>query len=175
MKLNYKKSLKLITLLITSILIATVSATVYSYMYIEGSGNISGEELKWELGGDAPSGATIQGSYVKTLNLTIPKNSVNKTFTDCLRIVNNNATGITFNLEISYVSGDTSKFTMFNLVVYNSTDDPYATLDVKTQGNKTSDLYIMGSGAKLYIRFDVTSVTDETSAYMPFTVKLTYH
>jgi len=174
MKINYKKSLKLITLLITSILIATVSATVYSYMYIEGSGNILGEELKWELGVDAPSGASIQGSYVKNLNLTIPKNSP-KNFTDCLRIVNNNATGITFDLEISSVYGDISKFTTFNLIVYNSTDDPYATLDVKTPGNKASDLYIMGSGAKLTIRFEVTPVTDETSAFMPFTVKLTYH
>jgi hypothetical protein len=174
MNVNYKKSLKMVTLLISALLIATVSATIYSYMYIEGSGNISGEELKWELGTDAPSGASIQGSYVKTLNLTIPKNSP-KNFTDCLRIVNNNATGIRFDLEISSVGGDISKFSTFKLIVYNSTNDPYATLNVKLQGDKASNLYIMGGGTKLTIRFEVTPVTDEASAYMPFTVKLTYH
>jgi len=174
MRLNYKKSLKLITLLITSILIATVSATVYSYMYIEGSGNITGQELKWELGTTAPSGASVLGSYVKNLNLTIPMNNP-KNFTDCLRIVNENATGITFDLEISSVYGNTSKFTTFNLIVYNSTNNSYATLDVKTQGNKASDLYIMGSGEKLYIRFEVTPKTNEASGYITFTVKLTYH
>jgi len=175
MKLNYKKSLKFVTLLISAILIATVSAEIYSYMYIEGSGAITTQELKWVLGTSAPSGATVQGSYVKNLNLTIPMNSLLKNFTDCLRIVNDNATGITFDLEITSVYGDISKFTTFNLIVYNSTDDPYATLDVKDQGSIASDLYIKGGGAILYIRFEVTPVTDEISGKIYFTVKLTYH
>jgi len=171
MKINYKKSLKMITLLITSILIAAVSAQVYSYMYIEGSGEITTlGGMKWEKGTTAPAGATIDGYYVRTLNLSIPKNTF-KNFTDCLRLINNDTGYHTFSVEITEVGGNTTKFTTFNLAVYNSTDT-YANLDIKTKESATG-LYISG-GATMYIRFEVDPGTDETSGYMYFTVKLTY-
>jgi len=172
MKINYKKVLKLVTLLITSMLIAVVSAQVYSYMYIEGSGTITSQELGWELGTTAPSGSKIEGSYVKLLNLSIPQNNP-KNFTDCVRIVNNdNTNDYTFSLEIAEVGGNTTKFTTFDLILYNSTSR-YATLDVKTKGSSASNLYI-GASQTLYIRFEVTPLTDEADGYIYFTVKLTY-
>lgn len=173
MKLNYKKSLKLITLLITSLIIATVSAQIYSYMYIEGSGTITSQELGWVLGSTAPTGATVEGSYVKNLNLSIPTNNP-KNFTDCLRIVNNDAVnGYTFDLEIITVGGNSGNFTTFDLVLYNSAGGRLATLDVKTQGSSASSLSI-GTSETQYIRFEVTPVTDATEGYFYFTVKLTY-
>jgi len=171
MKINYKKILKLATLLISSLLIAVVSAQVYSYMYIEGSGTITTGGMKWEKGTTAPTGAHIEGYTVKDLNLSIPTNTF-MNFTDCLRLINDDTTNHTFSLEITSVYGDTANFTTFNLAVYNSTDT-YATLNVKNQGDKAIDLYISGS-ATLYIRFEVDPVQDKTSGYMYFTVKLTY-
>jgi len=171
MKLNYKKSLKLVTLLVSSILIAVVSASTYSYMYIEGSGTITSAELSWELGLDAPTGATIDGYTVKNLNLSIPENTF-KNFTDCLRIINGDAEAHTYSLETTVVGGNSSKFTTFNLAVYNSTGT-FATLNLKSQGNSVTGLDIVGS-ATLYIRFEVDPLTDETNGYMYFTVKLTY-
>jgi hypothetical protein len=173
MNLNYKKSLKLITLVVTSLIIATVSAQIYSYMYIEGSGTITSQELGWALGSTAPAGATVEGSYVKNLNLSIPENNP-KNFTDCLEIVNNDASnGYTFTLEIFAVGGDSSNFTTFDLVLYNAAGARLATLDVKTQGSSASGLTI-GTSETQYIRFEVTPLTDKTEGYVYFTVKLTY-
>ena len=171
MKINYKKSLKLITLLISSLLIAIVSAQVYSYMYIEGSGTITTGGLSWQLGTSAPGGASIDGYTVKTLNLSIPTNTF-KNFTDCLRIINNDATNHTYSLEATVVGGNSTKFTTFNLAVYNATGT-FATLNLKSQGNSVTGLDIVGL-ATLYIRFEVDPLTDETNGYMYFTVKLTY-
>jgi hypothetical protein len=173
MNINYKRSIKFITLLITALLIATVSAQIYSYMYIEGSGTITSAELSWELGSYAPTGATIDGYTVKNLNLSIPANNP-KNITDCLRIVNNDdSNGYTFSLEILTVGGDSSNFTTFDLVLYNSGGSRLATLNVKMQGNSASGLSIVASETQ-YIRFEVTPLTDKTEGYFYFTVKLTY-
>jgi len=173
MKTNYKKMLKFATLLITSALIATVSAQIYSYMYIEGSGSIISQKLSWQLGESSPSGATIQGAYVKNFNLSVPANTP-RTFNDSLRIVNNDINkGYTFSLEVTSVGGNPGNFSKFDLVLYNSTGDTLATLDIRQAGNKVSNLYI-GPSATLYIRFEVVPVTDKTEGYFYFTVKLTY-
>jgi|YelNatPaOPRAMG01_1025707.scaffolds.fasta_scaffold144064_2 hypothetical protein len=172
MKTNIKKILKLATLLVTSLLIATASATIYSYMYIEGSGTITSGELKWVLGTNAPSGASIQGAYVKNLNISVPVNSI-RNITDCLRITNEDDASHTFDLEVIVVGGDASNFTTFDLVVYDSTGARLATLNVKQSGSSASGLTIDASET-LYIRFEITPVTDATSGYFYFTVKLTY-
>jgi hypothetical protein len=61
MDAKYKKSLKIVSLLVISLLIAGASAEVYSYMNIEGSATISAAELSWALGTSAPAGTTIVG------------------------------------------------------------------------------------------------------------------
>lgn len=63
MKINYKKSLKLVTLLITSLLIATVSAEVYRYMYIYGTITVGSPKLIWLEGED------VTAVIVDTINL----------------------------------------------------------------------------------------------------------
>ncbi len=74
MKLNTlknKKSLKIVGLLIASLILATVSAQVYSYMYINGSATITGSELVWAAGENAPAGTTIDGHTVNGLNFSV--------------------------------------------------------------------------------------------------------
>jgi len=171
MKLNYKKSFKLITLLITSILIAAVSAQVYSYMYIQGSGTITTGGLAWAKGTTAPGGSSVQGYTVTNLNLTITKNNF-ANFTDCLHLINNDATSHTFSLETTVTSGDTSKFTTFNLAISNSTGQRVTKISIKSQ-QTASGLTIHGSET-LYVRFEVDPLLDATSGSISFTVKLTY-
>jgi hypothetical protein len=174
MNMNYKKSLKLVTLLATALIIATASAQIYSYMYIQGSGTITTGGLEWALGSSAPGTAAIQGYTVTGLNLSIPVNTF-KNFTDCLEIVNNDLTSHTFSVETNVMGGSPSEFTTFNLILYNSTSGygSYATIDLKTQGAIASNLHISGS-ATMFIRFEVDPVLDATSGYMYFTVRLTY-
>jgi hypothetical protein len=170
MKTNYKKALKLVTLLMTSILIATASAQIYSYMYIEGSGRITTGGLKWQEGTNFPQGASIQGAYVKNLNFSVPKDSI-LNITDCLRIVNQDNKQYTFKLEVTAVGGNPSNFTTFDLVIYNSTNE-LATLNVMETGN-TQNITI-GALKTLYIRFEIETVMGKESGYFYFTVKLTY-
>jgi hypothetical protein len=166
-----KKSQKLLFLLFTSLLIGVVSAQVYSYMYIQGSGTITTGGLAWQLGSTAPGGTSIQGYTVKNLNLTIQKNNF-KNFTDCLRLINNDATSHTFSLASAVTAGNTTKFTTFNLAVYQSGGARITKISIKNQ-QSASSLTIQGSET-LYIRFEVDPLTDETSGYMAFTVTLTY-
>jgi len=170
--LNYKKMLKFVTLLVTSLLIGTASATVYRYMYIRGSGGITIGGLKWEPGANFPQGASVQGAYVNNLNFSVPKNSI-LNITDCLRIVNQDNKQYTFKLEVTTVGGDPSNFTKFDLVVYNnSTGAVLDRLNLKAQGS-TSDISI-GASETLYIRFEIETAVDAESGYFYFTVKLTY-
>jgi len=59
MKMNYKKSLKFVTLLITSLLIGLVSAATYKYMNIDGSTSIITQKLVWIKAGSEQSGDTV--------------------------------------------------------------------------------------------------------------------
>jgi hypothetical protein len=59
MKKNYKKSLKFITLLLASLLIATVSATVYYSLSMETKITVGTTWVKFISADDTPSGSTI--------------------------------------------------------------------------------------------------------------------
>jgi 4-hydroxybenzoate polyprenyltransferase len=73
--MNYKKSMKLVVLLISSILIATVSATIYDYMNLNGAVGVQGMSLAWLLGADnSTAGTQINGVTATLANLKGPPN-----------------------------------------------------------------------------------------------------
>jgi len=179
-KLN-KKPIKLLALLLTSMLIATVSAQVYNYMFIQGSGVVSlTKGLKWDLGTDLPSPApTIVGYTVTNLNFstgTTPNN-----YTDCLHIVNQDpAESHIFNLKVKTSAGVWTDYQEFNLVVFNALPPPagagvqQAVLNLKTQGAQTSDMTIP-QGATWYILFEIVPIASPTGGVKGiFEVELTY-
>ena len=120
------------TLLISTLLIATASATVYKYMYIDGSVTISTTTgLKWVEGSDAPSGTTIVGSTV-TLPLTV-NNGTPVNFTYCLYLENlDPTTDHPLIIEVTTASG-TTDFNKFNLMLFENVSSTHIhTLDVTT-------------------------------------------
>jgi hypothetical protein len=140
MKLNYKKSLKLITLLVTSILIATVSAQVYSYMYINGSVTIGSAKLVWIKGTDAPSDATISGGTV-TMDLDVQP-GINQNFTECLFLKNQDAAS--HNLTITVTTAvSTGTFDSMKAYIYKNSTGSWVYVDT----------------------LDVTSLNDQYSTY----------
>ena len=168
-----KKSLKIVTLFVISIFIAAASAQVYSYMYIEGGATITTAELSWELGSTAPTGTTVNGYTVENLNFSIPENTF-KNYTDCLHLVNNDGSNHDFDLSTSVTAGNTSKFTTFDMVVYDpDTNIGLDRLSVKNEESTASSLTITASDT-LAIRFEIDPATNETSGYLAFTVQLTY-
>jgi hypothetical protein len=172
MKLNLKKSLKIATLLISSLLIAVASAQIYSYMYIKGSASITTGGLSWALGTSAPSGATVDGYTVNNLNFSVPENTF-QNFTDSLELTNNDATSHTFDLATTITSGNAADFTTFDMIVYNSAGDRLATVDITTAGSATG-IAIAASPETLLVRFEIQPVTDVSSGSLDFTIQLTY-
>ena len=171
MNAKIKKSLKIITLLITALIIATVSATTYNYMYIKGGATITAGGLSWALGTSAPGGAAVSGYNVNNLNFSILKNS-QQNFTDSLHIVNADNAIHAFNLTATVIAGDTSKFTTFDMVVYQPDGTRVTSLSVKDAGSATGST--IGALATLYVRFEIDPLLDADSGYMAFTIQLTY-
>jgi len=181
-KIRSRKALKFLGLLISAMVIAAVSASMYNYMYIQGSGVASTTKgLKWELGaaGQYPSGTTIDGFTVKNLNFSVAASPIN--YTNCLHIVNQDATeSHVFNLRVmkSYGTG-WSEFTEFNLVVFNG--DPegagvqQAVLDLSNSTDVTADMTIpAGAGTTWYILFEIVPISSPTGAQVFFEIELTY-
>lgn len=172
MKINHKKTLKLITLLISSLLIAVVSAEVYNYMYISGSGEITDTGLKWEKGPDAPSTASINGPTASVPLNTSDGNPRN--YTDCLRLKNLDTAAHSFNISVTLSTGDKGNFTEFKLVLFNELDVQVAVLDLKTVVSEATSLSI-GDSETWRVLFELVPISSPTTgAKVDFEVTLTY-
>jgi hypothetical protein len=119
MNINYKKSLKLITLLITSMLIATVSATIYDYMYLDADIGVEGMSLAWTLGADnETAGTQINGVTATLTQLKGPPNGT-RIYADPVRLNNTGVSSVTFDLLVDTVSGDTSELDSIYVRIYS--------------------------------------------------------
>jgi hypothetical protein len=175
-KIRSSKALKLLGLVISSLFIATVSAQVYNYMYVEGSGYASTTTgLKWELGADAPGTAAIDGYTVTNLNFSISATPANRS--DCLRIVNQDGASHIFNLRTMESWGNYTNFQEFNMVVFNG--DPEGAgvqqdvLDLSTEGATTGDMTIPAS-ATWYILVEIVPISNPLGQTVFFEVELMY-
>jgi len=123
MKINYKKILKLITLLITSLLIATASAAIYDYMYLNADVGVQGMTLEWVSGNDATdAGTQINGVTAALNNLKGPPNGT-RIYADPVRLNNTGTSAVTFDLLIDTVSGNTDYLDSIVVRIYNYTNN----------------------------------------------------
>jgi cellobiose-specific phosphotransferase system component IIC len=146
MKINYKKSLKLITLLMSSLLIASVSASIYYQMFQSGHVTATSYTLQWITGTDSV-GLNINGATCSMSSLTAPVGGA-KNYTDPVRLNNTEATSRTFNLVVVSVTGNTSDLEYIYVRLYNSTGSLKGTLAVwsgGSQGTQLTDLVIPGN------------------------------
>jgi hypothetical protein len=122
MKLNYKKSLKIITLLLSSLLIATVSATVYTQMFLNTTVGVAGLSLEWVHGNNANVTCNIVGS---TCTLTGLKGypSQTTTYNDTVRIWNAGSSTVTFNITTTECQHSTNNLTSIYVNIYNYTNN----------------------------------------------------
>jgi hypothetical protein len=112
MKINYKKSLKLITLLISAILIATVSATTYKYMYLEGTVTIGTQELAWIKDGVEITGDTVTQSLTVTPDIPIDINGT-------LYLWNKDSAAHDMTIKVVTAAAAT-KFDVFRIYIYSN-------------------------------------------------------
>jgi hypothetical protein len=149
MNVKYKKSLKILSLLVTAIIIGTVSATTYMYMYMNGSVIIGTQQLVWLAGADTPVGTTIAGGTV-SLPLSVQP-GVDQNFTEALFLKNNDAAGhsLTINVTTALLSAD---FDTANAYIYTNSSGSWAYVDTLSLMT-LSDGYSGTLNAGNYYRF----------------------
>jgi hypothetical protein len=171
-----RKALKFLGLLITAMIIATVSAQVYNYMYIQGSATASTlKGLKWETGTDLPSpGPTIVGYTVTNLNFSTGASPTN--YSDCLRIINQDTgEAHNFTLRTKKSWGGMTDYQELNLVVFNATTGgtQQDILDLTTVNDQTSVMTIPANKTwGILVEIIPVSVPTGTKAF--FEVELEY-
>jgi len=168
MKINYKKSAKLIALLISALLIATVSAQVYKYMYIDGSVTVGAPALLWIEGENSPGDATISGStYTADLDVE-PGYPAN--FTECVFLKNNDTSAHNMTISIN-TALSTSDFDECKMHIYENSTSSWVyvdTLDL-TNSADTYETYTsndpLGAGEYYRITFEVAAKTTASGTY----------
>ena len=170
-----KKALKFLGLLISAMVIAAVSAQVYSFMYIQGTAEATSTGLRWVAGADAPTGTDISGGTVSNFNLTTEGGN-ERNYTDCLHIQNLDGVAHDFFLNVTSSTGNVSNWQDFNLVLFNATSGgtQQAVLDILTQGANVSGLTIQAS-AIWGVLFELVPIPNPIpNDPIVFEVKLTY-
>jgi hypothetical protein len=170
MKFNYKRSLKFVTLIISALLIATVSAATYNYIYINGSVTFtSGTGLKWIEGPDAPTSTSIAGSIV-TLPFTIQNGSTTN-YTYCLLIENLDASDHPIVVSVT-TSATASYYDAFNMFIFNNaTGTQVDVLDLLTTDSYSGTI---SASATWHLTFEIVAKSSSTSGSDAFYVQFRY-
>lgn len=162
--LKNKKILKIVTLLASALLIATVSANVYRYMYIEGGVTVSSSTLVWLKGSDVPN-CNITGSTA-TLAVDVDQGTP-MNFTEALFMKNTNATG-SFSYAISITQAlSSADFQRANMYIYTNSTSSWvyvSTLDLTNAAATVSGSLAAGNYLRMTLEFNAT-VASGTSSF----------
>ena len=170
MNMNYKKSLKIVTLLITALLIATASAAVYNYMYIVGSVSFTtGTGLKWIKGADAPASTSIAGATV-----TLPfaaRNGTTANYTYCLYIQNLDSS--THPLVINVTTYPiASYYDKFNIFLFdNATGTQIKVMHLLTTDSYSGTIDVL---AVWRLTFEIAAKSTKTTGSDIFNIQFRY-
>jgi hypothetical protein len=171
MNAKYKKSLKIVTLLITAIIIGTVSATTYNYMYLSGSVTIGAAELVWIEGTDLADNTTISGGTA-TMTLTVQP-GVGQNFTEGLFLKNEGTTSHALNITVT-TAMSTDDFDTANAYIYTNSSGSWAYLDTLTL-TTASDQYSGILNATDYYRLSLEiQAKASASGTKNFMLQVTY-
>jgi len=175
MNINYKKSAKLILLLISTLIIATVSAQTYRYMYIDGSVTVGTAKLIWIKGDNAPSDSTVSGSTY-TVDLDVePGTPLN--FTECVFLKNQDTAAHNMTISVTTTISATD-FTECKMHIYENSTASWVFVD--TLDITTSDSYEtytgnnpLGTGEYYRMTFEVAATVGASGTY-DFDIQVEY-
>ena len=160
MNVNYRKYLKIVTLVITAALIGSVSAATYVYMYIDGSITIGSAKMVWIEGADAPGDTSISGGTV-TMDLDVQPGVI-QNFTECLFLKNQDTAA--HNLTITVTTNvSTSTFDTFKIYIYKNSTGSWASVDT-LDGTIVADQYSSYTGNTPLITSGYYRLTFEVKA-----------
>ena len=170
MKTNIKRTLKFVTLLISSLLIATASATVYRYMELQGTITVGTPKLVWLEGSDVD--ATIIGNTTAIISLNVENNTAIN-FTEAIFLKNVNTTGsFSYNITVTTALQSTD-FEIAKIHIYENSSGTWGYLDTIDLTN--SDSYSSGSlDAGKYLRLTIEVKAIKDSIARNFAIQVEY-
>jgi signal peptidase I len=175
MKMYYKKSLKIVTLLVTTLLIATASATVYNYLYITSTIGVQGDPIKFTPGADYISAkGTAQGissdNQTVAFNGMIGVNGTLRTYSDPLRIRNTDPTNsYTVQVRVDGTWTENSNIKYINITIINySNNETLGRISLVPGGGNTTAFagsgITMGPNALWRVQWDIFWLSSATSS-----------
>jgi len=140
-KPNFRKSLKLLMLLVSSIIIASASAAVYYSLTMQPKVSITGAVIQFAQGSDWPTGSSM-GTNSTWVRLSL-KAYPNATLTyDQPLNISNIDTGASHQFRLRHVSitpasgtASVSNFTFINIVVKDASGTSQASFNYTTSGD----------------------------------------
>lgn len=121
MDAKYKKCLKIVSLLVTALIIGTASAATFSYLYVDGGIIIGTQKIVWLAGTDAPAGTTTTGDTA-VVNFEVEPDIL-QVFTECLYLKNQHTAD--HNLTVTVTTAlDSGDFDVANAKIYENTTTP---------------------------------------------------
>jgi len=142
-KLLFRKELKLVTLLLTSLLIASASAAVYYSMIMQPAVTITGASIRFVQGADWPSGSSLgtNSTWVSLALKAYPNATL--TYDKPLNVSNTDTAAHSFRLRhisITPASGnvEVSNFTSIRFAIKNTAGTVQAWFNYTTSGDTWS-------------------------------------
>jgi hypothetical protein len=138
-----RKTLRLLIFLLSALLVMTVSAAVYNYMYLQAS-PISSKTAKvvFANGSDYSEAGTSVGTNGTSVKFTSLSGWPNATRVyENATVIKNVDTAVNFTCQLSrdsWSGNGTSSISQLYVKIYNATGALKGTLDVKTEGNYTT-------------------------------------
>lgn len=178
MNAKYKKGLKIVTLLVTAILIATASAEVYNYLNFTAGVGVEGLDLNWDDGSiDSGLSADIDGVLCTLTGLKGPAGGT-RNYTTAINLTSTAA--VTFDIEVVSVAGAGAvNLTSITVRIYDESDEDTleGTLDVFSGGSAgttpVEDLSMTGADSWRLEWEIIWAATATTSDSVTVTLKVT--
>jgi len=172
MKTNCKKILKMSILLVSSLLIATASASYYRYLCIQGTVSISAGGLAFVKGVELAGTVNIVGS---TADIALSlNNGTTNDITNHLYLKNLDAEksyDVTINITDD---ANSSYYSTFEVKIYdNSTGNPIASLNALSKGD-SSGLKTIAGGGVWHITFYIVTLSTAEVSNDTFALQFTY-
>jgi hypothetical protein len=173
MKMNYKKSTKLIVLLVSSLLIAFASATTYSELFMHATPiSIGTADLIFTPGGNTTTmggGDAINTAATEVTFDSIPavKPGETRTYEQAVNITNNAGSTKTINMSVYSLTGQfTNNFDYINITIFDAAGTKQgSSVEIVSSGTNVTETgpISMANGLEWTIKWIIKAKIDATN------------
>jgi hypothetical protein len=162
MQINHKKGLKLVTLLLTSLLIAFASAETFSEIYMNSSPiTITGPGLYFSDGDNTTSLGTIfyGGTEVNFTGMSVEKGETS-TYEEAVNITNNAGSSKNITITVTSTSGNLTAFNYVTITIIDETGNPKGNQIYlsPTVSNTTTGKIVIDNGKVWAVKWEIRAI-----------------